>query len=58
VLGPARAPLARLRGEHRAQFFLKGTQRNVMRQAIAQALTRHPDIARRTSVDVDPLSML
>jgi len=58
VLGPARAPLARLRGEHRAQFFLKGTQRNLMRQTIAQALTRHPEIARRTSVDVDPLSML
>jgi primosomal protein N' (replication factor Y) len=58
VLGPARAPLARLRGEHRAQFFLKGTQRNAMRQAIAQALARHPEIARRTTVDVDPLSML
>jgi primosomal protein N' (replication factor Y) (superfamily II helicase) len=58
VLGPARAPLAKLRGEHRAQFFLKGTQRNAMRQAIAQALARHPEIARRTSVDVDPLSML
>ncbi len=58
VLGPARAPLARLRGEHRAQFFLKGTQRNAMRHAIAQALVRHPEIARRTSVDVDPLSML
>jgi primosomal protein N' (replication factor Y) (superfamily II helicase) len=58
VLGPARAPLAKLRGEHRAQFFLKGTQRNAMRQAIAGALARHPEIARRTSVDVDPLSML
>jgi primosomal protein N' (replication factor Y) len=58
VLGPARAPLAKLRGEHRVQFFLKGTQRNAMRQAIAQALARHPEIARRTSVDVDPLSML
>jgi len=58
VLGPARAPLAKLRGEHRAQFFLKGTQRNLMRQAIAGALARQPEIARRTSVDVDPLSML
>jgi primosomal protein N' (replication factor Y) len=58
VLGPARAPLAKLRGEHRAQFFLKGTHRNAMRHAIAQALARHPEIARRTSVDVDPLSML
>src|SRR5262249_19574585 len=58
VLGPARAPLAKLRGAHRAQFFLKGTQRHAMRHAIARALARHPEIARRTSVDVDPVSML
>ena len=58
VFGPARAPLARLRGEHRAQFFVKGTKRAAMRQAVTDALTRHPEIARRTSVDVDPLSML
>ena len=58
VFGPARAPLARLRGEHRAQFFVKGTKRAAMRQAVMEALARHPEIARRTSVDVDPLSML
>jgi hypothetical protein len=29
-----------------------------MRQAVMEALARHPEIARRTSVDVDPLSML
>ena len=27
VLGPAPAPLSRLKGEHRAQFFIKGTHR-------------------------------
>ena len=27
VLGPAPAPLGRLKGEHRAQLFIKGTQR-------------------------------
>ena len=58
VFGPASAPLSRLRGEHRAQFFVKGTKRAAMRQAVMEALTRHPEIARRTSVDVDPLSML
>jgi primosomal protein N' (replication factor Y) (superfamily II helicase) len=58
VVGPARAPLARLRGEHRAQFFLKGTRRAMMRQAVTEALGRHVDIARRTTVDVDPISML
>jgi primosomal protein N' (replication factor Y) len=58
VFGPASAPLSRLRGEHRAQFFVKGTKRAAMRQAVTEALARHPEIARRTSVDVDPLSML
>lgn len=58
VRGPGKAPLERLRGEHRAQFFLRGTGRAAMRQAIAGAMTRHPEIARRASVDVDPLSML
>ena len=34
VLGPAPAPLGRLKGEYRAQLFLKGTQRNAMREAL------------------------
>ncbi|MGE0041752.1 MAG: primosomal protein N' [Vicinamibacterales bacterium] len=58
VLGPAPAPLTRLRGEHRAQFFLKGTSRGAMRAALRRALAAMPDIARRASVDVDPLSVL
>jgi primosomal protein N' (replication factor Y) len=58
VLGPAPAPLTRLRGEHRAQFFLKGTSRASMREAIRAALAELPEIARKTSVDVDPLSVL
>lgn len=58
VLGPAPAPIARLRGEHRAQFFLKGTSRRAMREAIRDAMARHPSVARKASVDVDPVSML
>ena len=58
VLGPAPAPLTRLRGEHRAQFFLKGTHRVAMRTALKQALASMPELARRVSVDVDPLSVL
>ena len=58
VLGPAPAPLTRLRGEHRAQFFLKGTNRKAMREALQLALSRKPELAKRLSVDVDPLSML
>ncbi|MGH9202351.1 MAG: replication restart helicase PriA, partial [Vicinamibacterales bacterium] len=58
ILGPAPAPLTRLRGEHRAQFFLKGTSRAGMREALQATLAKHPELARRVVVDVDPLSML
>jgi primosomal protein N' (replication factor Y) len=58
VLGPAPAPLSRLKGEHRAQFFLKGTHRAAMRQALIAALSARPEIRRRTIVDVDPMSVL
>ena len=58
VLGPAPAPLGKLRGDHRAQIFLKGTARRAMREALAAALASRPDLARRTTVDVDPLSVL
>jgi primosomal protein N' (replication factor Y) len=58
VLGPAPAPLTRLRGEHRAQFFLKGTSRRAMRSALREALALQPQLARRVAVDVDPISVL
>jgi primosomal protein N' (replication factor Y) len=58
LLGPAPAPLTRLKGEHRAQFFLKGRSRRAMRDALKQALSEMPDLARRTVVDVDPLNVL
>ena len=58
ILGPAPAPLTRLRGEHRAQFFLKGTSRKAMREALQLAVARQSKLAKRISIDVDPLSML
>jgi primosomal protein N' (replication factor Y) len=58
VLGPARAPLQRLRGEHRVQCFLKGRERRAMRTAVAAVLARHPHLQRRVTIDVDPLSVL
>jgi len=58
VLGPAPAALNRLKGEHRVQFFVKGTHRAAMRQALVAALASRPDIRRRTIVDVDPMSVL
>ena len=58
ILGPAPAPLTKLRGEHRVQFFLKGTSRKAMREALQLAASRHSRLAKRISIDVDPLSML
>lgn len=58
VLGPAPAPLGRIKGEHRAQFFLKGASRAHMRAALRTALASQPELARKISVDVDPLSVL
>jgi primosomal protein N' (replication factor Y) (superfamily II helicase) len=49
---------SRVSGEHRVQFFLKGTSRRAMREALQLAVSRSPSLARRVSIDVDPLSML
>jgi primosomal protein N' (replication factor Y) len=57
VLGPAPAALARIKDEYRAQFFLKGTQRRAMREALLAALAARPDLKRRTIVDVDPVTV-
>jgi len=58
VLGPAPAPLGRLRGEYRAQLLIKSTHRRKMREALLKAVADRPDLARRTTIDVDPLSVL
>src|SRR5258708_36606286 len=55
VLGPARAPLARLRQEHRHQILLKGN-RAAMREAVRRALaSRYGEVrCPGVVVDVDP----
>jgi primosomal protein N' (replication factor Y) (superfamily II helicase) len=58
VLGPAPAPLGKLRGEYRAQVFLKGTRRTAMRTALTDALAALPDLQRRVTIDVDPMSVM
>jgi primosomal protein N' (replication factor Y) len=58
VLGPAPAPLGKLRGEYRAQILIKGSHRPAMRQALLEAIAAAPDLARRVTVDVDPVSMM
>jgi len=58
VLGPAPAPLGRLRGEYRAQLLIKGVNRRRLREAVVAATAARPDLQRRVTVDVDPLSVL
>jgi primosomal protein N' (replication factor Y) len=58
ILGPAPAPLGRLRGEYRAQLLIKGTNRKKIREALQSALAASPELHRRVVVDVDPLSVL
>jgi primosomal protein N' (replication factor Y) len=58
VLGPAPPPLGKLRGEFRAQLLIKSTNRRQARETLQQALAARPDLARRTIVDIDPLSVL
>ncbi len=58
ILGPAPAPLGRLRGEYRAQLLVKGTNRKKIREALQAALAARPELQRRVVVDVDPLSVL
>jgi primosomal protein N' (replication factor Y) (superfamily II helicase) len=58
VVGPAPAPLGKLRGEHRVQLFLKGRRRADMRGALRTVVAGMPEIRRRLTIDVDPLSVL
>jgi primosomal protein N' (replication factor Y) (superfamily II helicase) len=58
VIGPAPAPLARIKDAYRVQFFIKGRDRRAMRLALGLALAERPDLRRRVAVDVDPTSVL
>jgi primosomal protein N' (replication factor Y) len=58
ILGPAPAPLGKLRGEYRAQLLIKGMNRKKIREALQSALAARPELQRRVVVDIDPLSVL
>ena len=58
VWGPAPAPMSKIKDEYRVQFFLKGHQRRSMREALLRALDLRPELKRRTTIDVDPNSVL
>jgi primosomal protein N' (replication factor Y) len=61
ILGPATAPLARLKKEHRFQFLLKSPRRSVLTKVLGGAMAyceakEIPETA--VLVDMDPLSLL
>jgi primosomal protein N' (replication factor Y) len=60
VLGPAPAPIERLRGRYRYRFLLRSKERAALR-SVASALARRIDEGMgpaRASIDIDPVSML
>jgi primosomal protein N' (replication factor Y) len=62
VLGPAPAPLARLRGEHRFQILIKSRNRTRMREIIEIALADagrapHCDV-QSVNVEIDPVNLM
>jgi primosomal protein N' (replication factor Y) len=61
ILGPAPAPFARLRGEHRIQLLVKSRSRKQMRAVIDQALTTMEKAGqdlRSVTLEIDPVSMM
>lgn len=58
VLGPAEAPLSRLKGRTRWQLFVKAAHARALRTLARAALSAGAHRAVRASVDIDPVSML
>jgi len=61
ILGPAPAPFARLRGEHRVQLLVKARSRKQMRAVIDQAMKSFEEAGndlRSVTLEVDPVSMM
>ncbi len=61
ILGPAPAPLARLRGEHRIQILIKSRSRPRLREVIdiafADAAARGCDL-RSINLEIDPINLM
>ena len=61
IMGPAPAPLERLRGEYRMQLLVRAGSRKEMQEALGEALAeleREPIRAAGVAIDVDPMSTL
>ena len=60
VLGPVPAPLARLRGKHRMQIVIRGTDAEAVQRASSQLARAGRRLGRdvQLTVDTDPVDML
>jgi primosomal protein N' (replication factor Y) len=58
LLGPAPAPVSRVRGRYRWHVMLRSTDRDYLIRLVKQALDAVPSARRGLSVDVDPATML
>ena len=61
VLGPAPAPLSRLKGEHRIQLLVKSRSRRRLRKLIdtaAAAVTGRGHSSRSINIEIDPISIM
>jgi primosomal protein N' (replication factor Y) len=61
VLGPAPAPLARLRGRYRFRVMMRSSDRAALRRAalaVARRASQEPRGAVRVAIDVDPVQLL
>lgn len=60
VLGPAEAPIAKLRSRHRWQLLVRGSERRFLRRALAPAIALRERVDRRVHViiDIDPVQMM
>jgi primosomal protein N' (replication factor Y) len=61
ILGPAPAPLSRLKGEHRIQLLLKSRSRRQLRKIIdaaVSAVTGAGHNSRTINVEIDPISIM
>jgi primosomal protein N' (replication factor Y) len=58
VLGPAPAPIPRLRNRYRFHVLLRSTERSDLRKSLLSVARAEVDRRVRIAIDVDPVSML
>ena len=61
ILGPAQAPLERLKGEYRFQILIKTTSRSELHEvleAVLEDLSSQSAVLTSTTVDIDPIDLM